>query len=177
MTGTPDTATYRNSGGSVCWRRNDPEKAAMIRATAEFVRDRVAAGASIRVREQPYLFLDEGVLVPALNVASADLVADLADLAVAGGVRTRDLGRVTGVESVDGGHRVFGERGTIEARVVVLALGVGNSALAGGPGPDLEKRQLYVLDVPVTAERATLPHLGGGGRLRLRVRLPQARRR
>jgi glycine/D-amino acid oxidase-like deaminating enzyme len=166
VTGTPDTATYRNSGGSVCWHRDDPEKAAMIRATAEFVQQRVAAGAAIRVREQPYLFLDRGLLVPALNIASADLVADLAGLAVAGGVRTRDLGLVTGVEPVDGGHRVVGERGTVEARVVVLALGTGNAALTGGPSPELEKRQLYVLDVPVTPERAMLPHLvapvGGG---------------
>jgi glycine/D-amino acid oxidase-like deaminating enzyme len=159
VTGTPDSATYRRSGGSVCWHRSDPEKSAMIRTTAEFVRDRVAAGASIRVREQPYLFLDQGVLVPALNIASADLVADLADLAVTGGVRAVDLGRVTGIEPVDGGHRVVGEQGAVEARVVVLALGAGNAALAGGPGPALEKRQLYVLDVPVTPERAALPHV------------------
>jgi glycine/D-amino acid oxidase-like deaminating enzyme len=166
VTGTPDTATYRNSGGSVCWHRNDPEKAAMIRATADFVRDRVAAGPRIRVREQPYLFLDQGALVPALNIASADLVADLAGLAVAGRVGTRDLGLVTAVEPVDGGHRVVGERGTVEARVVVLALGTGNAALAGVPAPELEKRQLHVLDVPVPPERAALPHLvasvGGG---------------
>lgn len=159
VTGTPDTATYRSSGGSVCWHRNDPEKAAMIRATAEFVRDRVVAGAPIRVREQPYLFLDEGVLVPALNVAAGDLVADLADLAVRGGVRTRDLGRVTGVERVEGGHRVVGELGRVDAAVVVLALGAGNAALVGAPEPELEKRQLFVLDLPVTSERATLPHV------------------
>jgi glycine/D-amino acid oxidase-like deaminating enzyme len=159
VTGPPGTGTYRSSGGSICWHRDDPEKAAMIRATAQFVRDRVAAGAPISVREQPYLFLDEGVLVPALNVAAADVVADLADLAVRGGARTRDLGRVTGIEPVDGGCRVLGETGTLEARVVVLALGTGNAALVGGPVPELEKRQLYVLDVPVTEDRAALPHL------------------
>ena len=159
VTGTPDTATYRSSGGSVCWHRNDPEKAAMIRATAQFVRDRVAAGAPIQVREQPYLFLDEGVLVPALNIAAADLVADLAELAVRGGVRTRDVGPVVGVERVEGGHRVVGERGTVDAAVVVLALGTGNAALTGGVQPELEKRQLFVLDVPVTAARAGLPHV------------------
>jgi glycine/D-amino acid oxidase-like deaminating enzyme len=99
VTGTQDTATYRSSGGSVCWHRNDPEKAAMIRTTAEFVRDRVAAGARIQVREQPYLFLDEGVLVPALNLSAADLVADLVGLAVRGGVRTEDVGLVVGVRA------------------------------------------------------------------------------
>lgn len=156
---------YRSSGGSVCWHRDDPAKAAMIKATADFVRARVAAGAAIGVRETPYLFLDRGVLVPALNVAAADLVADLLGLAEAGGAARADVGTVTRVEPLDGGHRVVGDRGAVEARVVVLALGTGNPALVGG-SPRLEKRQLFVLDLPVDADRARLPHLvapvGGG---------------
>jgi glycine/D-amino acid oxidase-like deaminating enzyme len=54
---------------------------------------------------------------------------------------------------------VVGERGTVDAAVVVLALGTGNAALADGPRPELEKRQLFVLDLPVTEQRAGLPHL------------------
>lgn len=149
---------YRSSGGSVCWHRADPVKAAMIKATADFVRARVAAGADIRVRETPYLFLDAGVLVPALNISAADLVADLAGLAERAGVGRADIGVVDRIEPLDGGHRVVGDRGTVEARVIVLALGAGNAALVGGPGP-LEKRQLFVLDVPVDADRARLPHV------------------
>ena len=152
-------AAYRSSGGSVCWHRDDPEKAAMIEATADFVRQRVAAGARIRYREQPYLFLDAGVLVPALNIAAADLVADLAGLARRDGVRDADLGPVTAVEPVEGGHRVVGARGTVEARVVVLALGAGNAALTGTDPGAVEKRQLFVLDLPVGEDRARLPHL------------------
>jgi glycine/D-amino acid oxidase-like deaminating enzyme len=151
-------AAYRSSGGAVCWHRDDPGKAAMIKATADFVRQRVAAGARIRYREQPYLFLDAGVLAPALNITAADLVADLTGLARRHGVRDADLGRVTGVEPVEGGHRVTGERGTLEAGVVVLALGTGNAALTGDHQP-VEKRQLFVLDLPVDADRAALPHL------------------
>jgi glycine/D-amino acid oxidase-like deaminating enzyme len=151
-------AAYRSSGGAVCWHRDEPAKTAMIKATADFVRQRVAAGARIRYREQPYLFLDAGLLVPALNIAAADLGADLTGLARRQGVRDVDLGPVTGTEPVDGGHRVIGERGTIEARVVVLALGTGNAALTGAAA-EIEKRQLFVLDLPVDADRAGLPHL------------------
>jgi glycine/D-amino acid oxidase-like deaminating enzyme len=151
-------AAYRSSGGAVCWHRDDPGKAAMIRATADFVRQRVAAGARIRYRDQPYLFLDAGVLVPALNIAAADLVADLTGLARQHGVRETDIGPVTGTEPVEGGHRVTGAAGTVEARVVVLALGTGNAALVGGAAT-VEKRQLFVLDLPVDADRAALPHL------------------
>jgi glycine/D-amino acid oxidase-like deaminating enzyme len=156
--GDGGTAAYRSSGGAVCWHRDDAEKTAMIKATADFVRRRAAAGARIRYREQPYLFLDQGVLAPALNLAAGDLVADLAGLAVRAGVRRADLGTVTRTEPVDGGHRVVGEDGTLEARVVVLALGTGTAALVDVPDR-LEKRQLFVLDLPVDTGRAGLPHL------------------
>lgn len=152
-------AAYRSSGGSICWHRDDPAKAAMIRATADFVRERVAAGAPIRVRDTPYLFLHAGVLVPAINVSAVDLVADLGGLAEAGGVKRVDVGAVRAVEPVDGGHRVLGATGAVEAEVVVLALGQGNRLLAPGPDRPVEKRQLFVLDLPVGPERAGLPHV------------------
>jgi glycine/D-amino acid oxidase-like deaminating enzyme len=131
----------------------------MIRRTADFIDARVAAGAPIRVREAPYLFLDAGVLVPALNLAATDLVADLVGLATGAGVTEVDVGEVTAVEPVAGGHRVVGAAGTVEARVVVLALGAGNPALVPQLPAKLEKRQLFVLDLPVDERRAALPHV------------------
>lgn len=160
------SGAYASSGGSVCWFRPDRAKADRIRRTAEFVTERVAAGAPIRVRETPYLFLDLGVTAPALNVNAGDLVADLLRLGAAAGVRRGDAGRVTAVRPVDGGHAVVGTGGTVTARVVVLALGAANPALVPWLPARLEKRQLFVLDLPVTPERAALPHLvlpvGGG---------------
>lgn len=150
---------YLSSGGSVCWHRSDRVKAAMIQRTAEFVRARAAAAAPVRVRETPYLFLDSGVLVPALNVAAADVVADLVGLATGAGVAAADVGPVGAVEPVAGGHRVVGATGAVEARVVVLALGAGNPALVPQLPARLEKRQLFVLDLPVDELRAALPHV------------------
>jgi glycine/D-amino acid oxidase-like deaminating enzyme len=159
LVGGPDGGAYRSSGGSVCWHRSDPAKAAMIRRTADFVRNRVADGARIRVRETPYLFLDAGILAPALNVSAVDLVADLLGLATAAGVEQLDVGAVQAVEPVPGGHRVVGEHGSVEARVVVLALGAANPALVPELAPKLEKRQLFVLDLPVNPHRAGIPHV------------------
>ena len=106
----PGEPAYRSSGGSVCWHRSDPTKKAMIRRTAEFIRARVAAGAPVRVRDTPYLFLDAGVLAPALNVAAADLVADLVGLAAGG--RAWHAGRRRPGHRrwsrSPGGHRVVG---------------------------------------------------------------------
>jgi glycine/D-amino acid oxidase-like deaminating enzyme len=150
---------YRSSGGSVCWHRSDRAKAAMIRRTAEFVRARAAAGAPVRVRETPYLFLDSGVLAPALNVAAPELVADLVGLATGAGVAEVDVGPVTAVEPVAGGHRAVGSAGTVDARVVVLALGAANPVVVPQLPARLEKRQLFVLDLPVDEQRAALPHV------------------
>jgi hypothetical protein len=152
-------AAYRSSGGSICWHRDDPAKAALIKETADFARDRVAAGARIRLRDTPYLFLNLGVLVPAVNVAAADLVEDLIGLAVAGGAGRADVGTVRSVRPVPGGHRVVGDAGSLDAEVVVLALGQNNRLLAPDAATPVEKRQLFVLDLPVGPERAGLPHI------------------
>lgn len=152
-------AAFRSSGGSVCWHRPDPVKAARIRRTAEFVAERIAAGAPIRCRPTPYLFLDTGIWAPALNINAADLVADLARLATGLGARRLDLGTVSSVRAGADGHVVTGDRGELTARVVLLALGAGNLALLPGPAAALEKRQLFVLDLPVGPDRAGLPHV------------------
>lgn len=153
--GDAGPAAYRSSGGSISWYRNDPEKTAMIERTARFVRERVAAGAAIRLADRPYLLLDAGVQVPALNVAATDLVADLIQLS---GAAREDLGRITAVEPAGDGYRVTGDRGTLEAGQVVLALGTGNLDLVD-LDVKVEKRQLFVLDLPVDEGRAALPHL------------------
>jgi glycine/D-amino acid oxidase-like deaminating enzyme len=159
--GGPDdgAAAYPQSGGSVCWHRPDPAKAAAIEETASYVRSAVSAGAPIRYRSSPYLLLESGVLAPALNVTAADLVEHLRAEAVRGGVETVATGRVSAVDASGSGYRVVGERSTVDAQVVVLALGTGNLALVPGLSGQLEKRQLFVLDLPVEGSRADLPHV------------------
>lgn len=151
-------AAYHASGGSVCWHRPDPRRAALIRQTAEFVRAAVAAGAPIRCRDTPYLFLTEGVLVPALNIGSADLVSYLLAEAERSGAERADVGRVVAVERSGDHHVVRGDRGTLAAGVVVLAMGTGNREVLPGLDGTWEKRQLFVLDLAVDDHRAALPH-------------------
>lgn len=149
--------TFRQSGGSVCWHRPDPAKAAAIEETARFIQDQARAGAPIRVRETPYLFLDDGTVAPALNVAAADLVdhlrRDAPDTAAL------DVGDVRAVERHGAHYRVVGDSGDATARVVVLALGTATATLVPSLTGAIEKRTLMVLDVPVGPERAQLPHL------------------
>jgi glycine/D-amino acid oxidase-like deaminating enzyme len=152
-------AAYPQSGGSVCWHRPDPEKAAAIEETASYLRAAAGAGAPIRFRTAPYLLLESGVLAPALNVTAADLVEHLRAEAGAGGVTTVPTGRVTAISRSGSGYRVVGEKSTVDASVVVLALGTGNLDLVPYLPRELEKRQLFVLDLPVDGGRADLPHI------------------
>jgi glycine/D-amino acid oxidase-like deaminating enzyme len=153
------TAGWRNSGGSISWHRPDPVKADLIRRTADAITARVEAGAPIRVRSTPYLILKQGVLVPALNVSSGDVVADLTEQAEVGGAVRVDIGRVHALTRHRAGWTVVGEQGAIDAGVVLLATGTGNLDLMPGLPRRLEKRQLFVLDLPVDDGRARLPHI------------------
>jgi glycine/D-amino acid oxidase-like deaminating enzyme len=148
--------TYRQSGGSICWHRPDPARAAAIAETARFVSDTAGAGAPIRVRDTPYLFLDTGTFVPGLNIHAPDLVDHLLTRAA---VRRVDLGTVTAVEAGAGRYRVVGTGGDLTARVVVLACGTGNLALMPALGARVEKRSLMVVDAPVDETRQHLPHI------------------
>ena len=155
-------AAYRNSGGSICWYRRDPRRSVMIRETADFVLNAVAAGARIGCREVPYVFLSDGVQAPALNINTADLVAYLLAEAERAGAHMRDIGRIVAVDENDGRYRVRGERGESSAPVVVLALGAANRVFMPGLTGAWEKRQLFVTDLPVDEHRARWPHTIAG---------------
>ncbi len=155
--GSAGRATYLQSGGSVSWHRPDPVRSRAIEETARFIRAEVAAGAPIRIRDEPYFYLDTGELVDGINIEADDLVAHLRRSAE--GVAGVDVGEVRAVEPGDGSHRVVGTTGEVEAHVVLLALGAANIGLAPGLAGEVEKRQLLVLDLEVGPAQERLPHM------------------
>lgn len=155
--GSAGPATYLQSGGSVSWHRPDPVRSRAIEETARFIRAEVAAGAPIRIRDEPYFYLDTGELVDGFNIEADDLVSHLRRSAE--GVADVDVGEVRAVEPGDGSHRVVGTTGEVEAQVVLLALGAANIGLVPGLAGEVEKRQLLVLDLEVGPAQERLPHM------------------
>ncbi|MER7559811.1 FAD-dependent oxidoreductase [Nocardioides sp. NPDC126508] len=149
-------ATYRYSGGSIRWTWPDPVKREMTTQTEQFIRG-AAPGAELGMIENTYHLLHTGEHIPALNVSATGLVGMLRDQAQEAGATFVDA-LVTGVRPDGGGHVVETSRGAIRARRVLGAMGAANASVFPQASAAPEKRQLFVLDLPVPPERELLPH-------------------
>ncbi|MEI7059055.1 FAD-dependent oxidoreductase [Nocardioides sp. CCNWLW239] len=150
-------ATYRYSGGSIRWTWPDPVKREMTTETEKFIRG-VTSDADLAMLENPYHLLHTGELIPAINVSATRLVGLLRDQAQELGVQFIDGAAVTGVRPDGPGHVVETARGTIRAARVLGAMGAANASVFPQTSATPEKRQLFVLDLPVPPEREQMPH-------------------
>ncbi|MER7609646.1 FAD-dependent oxidoreductase [Nocardioides sp. NPDC127503] len=151
-------ATYRYSGGSIRWTWPDPVKREMTTQTEQFIRGAAAdADAELGMIENTYHLLHTGEHIPALNVSATGLVGLLRDQAQEAGATLVDA-LVTGVRPDGSGHVVETSRGAIRAGRVLGAMGAANASVFPQVSAEAEKRQLFVLDLPVPPEREQLPH-------------------
>lgn len=150
--------TYRYSGGSIRWTWADPVKREMTSETAEFVRGLLADGVDLAALENTYHLVHTGEHIPALNISAARLVSHLLEQASDAGAQIVPDTVVEDVRSDGSGHLIETSRGTIRAGRVLVALGAANTRLFPSTGAELEKRQLFVLDLPVPPERERMPH-------------------
>lgn len=151
-------ATYHYSGGSIRWAWQDRAKHEMTSETAAFVRDLLADGVDLDALENTYHLLHTGELIPALNVSAARLVRHYVTTARADGAAWHPGTTVTAVRPGDGAHVVHTSRGTVRAAQVLVALGARTPHVLPAHGLEVEKRQLFVLDLPVSGLRERLPH-------------------
>ena len=152
------TTTYRYSGGSIRWTWADPVKREMTTETAEFARGLLADGVDLAAIENSYHLLHTGEHIPALNISAARLVSHLLERASDADARIVPDTAVEGVRPDGSGHLVETSRGTIRAGRALVALGAANTRLFPQTCAELEKRQLFVLDLPVPPERELMPH-------------------
>lgn len=151
-------ATYHYSGGSIRWAWDDPVKREMTGETARFVRELLADGVDLDALENTYHLLHTGELIPALNVSATRLVDHLVQTARADGVSWHPGTTVTAVRPEDDGHVVETSRGDVRALRVLVALGARTPQVLPAHDTEAEKRQLFVLDLPVEESRERLPH-------------------
>lgn len=152
------TATYVNAGGSIRTYWDDAAKTEATMETTAFIRDEIAKGADFDLVDNGYLFLNRGVKVPAINVAGAKLLRHVLQKTLENGLERIQAVAIDSVRTEDGQVVVEASGEVIRAKKAVLALGAANGRFLSGLDLEIEKRQLYVLDLPVDEDRAGLPH-------------------
>lgn len=150
-------ATYQNAGGCVRWFWPDPLKTTMTKVTADFIK-KLARTVDVSLREDTYLFLNQGKHVPAINVSSAKLVGHFLKSAQEKGVKLHQGEMVKQVKSVDGLVTVTTDKTTYQAKKVLLALGAQNARFLKHYELEKEERYLMVLNTPVGENEVTFPH-------------------
>lgn len=151
-------ATYKYAGGCVRWFWDEPLKISMTKETADFVKEIANSGVDVSLREDTYLFLYRGVHTPAINVSAAKLVDYFIKEATEKEVVVHSDEVIKNIVKEGELHKVVTDKGSYQAKKVLLALGAENARFM--PNYDLEKedRYLLVLDLPVGETEINFPH-------------------
>lgn len=153
--GGAENAAYLQAGGSLRWFWPDDLKTEMTKQTADFISVLNEQGVDLSLIKDNYLFLHRGKYVPSLNLSSKKLVAWF--LEQAKGLEVHTDAVISAVEKQDNGWKVITTKGEYTADKVLLALGANNKQFANVDIEE-EKRQLFVLDIPVGDTEKNFPH-------------------
>lgn len=155
----PYTSAYMNAGGSIRWYFGETVKEEMTKITADFIKEKASQGVDLSLIEDMYVFIPEGIATPSLNINGKKLVEYFINEAQKKGVHVVFNSEVNSLAKSRDGY-VFSAGGkNIEAKKVLVATGAKIPELVPDAPFAFEKRQLYVLDVPVDENRARMPHV------------------
>ena len=152
------TSTYKYAGGSILWTwPENPQMAEMTTETAGFVKELIKKGIDLSAHEDNYLLLHWGMHLPSLNIRGGKLVDHLLDEAQKGGVELVRHFAVDAIDKTADGYVVKSGDKSIAAKVVLVAVGAQLRQLVPDVPVEFKKRQLLVLDTPIT-EHNRIPH-------------------
>lgn len=150
-------ATYLYAGGSVRWFWPDALKTEMTTETAMFIKDLQKQGVDLSLIEDNYLFLNRGKFVPSVNISSKKLIQWLLDQSIQQGLSIHNGEQIESVQKNGELWQVKTDKGLHYAKIILSALGVKNSMITGSE-IETEKRELFVLNLPVTKDEEAFPH-------------------
>ncbi|MEM5811860.1 MAG: FAD-dependent oxidoreductase [Candidatus Aenigmatarchaeota archaeon] len=148
---------YPYAGGSIRWYFYDEEIKENTKKTADFVLSLKERGVNLNLLEDNYFFVHRGLFVPSLNISGAKLVSFFKKEAESNGVKIYSETEFEKLDKVGKLYKIVTNKGEFLTNKVVFAMGFKNKEHFH-LDIDVEKRQLFVLDLEVTPERLTLPH-------------------
>jgi glycine/D-amino acid oxidase-like deaminating enzyme len=155
---TDPSATYLQAGGCLRWHWDDAVKEEMTKTTADVIKDLAASGVDLDLIEDHYLLLHTGTYTPSINFSGRKLVEYLLAQAKERGLELIQA-KVENVQVTDAATTITAGDSTYAAPKAVLALGVANANYLPDYELETEKRQLFVLDLPVDDTRQEFPHV------------------
>lgn len=153
------TSTYRFAGGSARWYIPNSEVQKMTSVTADFIMKLIGEGVDLSEVRDQYVFVNKGFTAPSVNVSGAKLVDYFLDNAAKKGCEMRKSFRAERIEKSEKGYVVSSENDSIEAKKIIVAVGAATPKLVPQAPVKIEKRELFVLDLPVDEMRQSFPHL------------------
>ncbi len=155
------SSTYLYAGGAVnySWWPGNAVKAEMTKVTADFIKDVAKQGEDLSLFEDYYLFVDQGVCTPALNVSGAKLSSYLSNQAEKAGIEFKKNTVLQEVQKQDNSYKLTTDKGEFSAEKVVLAVGSQTNKFLPQANTAYVKRTLFVLDLPITENHMNWPHI------------------
>ena len=151
-----DGLAYINAGGSIRWYFEDEEIRDNTRKTAEFIlslKDKV----DLNLIEDNYFFVHKGIFVPSINIAGSKLINYFKKVAEENGVEIFNSTEFQKIEKAGENYKVITNKGEFLADKVIIAMGYKNKEYFDVP-VEIEKRQLFVLNLEVKEEQLKIPH-------------------
>lgn len=152
------SSTFRYAGGSVRAFWDDPLKVEMTKTTMDFILDLDKKGVDLSLIRDNYLFLNKGKYIPSLNISGKKLVNWFLSRAKEKGLTICEGEKILSVTKDSGFYTVRTDKNEYKSNKVLLALGSANSNFVPEYKIEKEKRQLFVLDIPVGKDEESFPH-------------------
>ncbi len=148
---------YLNAGGSIRYYFFDEELKQATKETYDFIKNLVNLGVDLNLIEDYYHFVHRGIFVPSLNISGKKLVEYLKQKMMENGVLIFNETEFLGYEKKESEYLIKTTKGDFLAKFVVAAMGYKNKEYFKAP-LEIEKRQLFVLDLRLNEDQLKLPH-------------------
>ncbi len=147
---------YLNAGGSIRWYFEDEEMIQITKKTADFIQS-IKDKVDINLIEDNYFFVHKGIFVKSYNISGTKLVNYFKNIAQENGVDIFSDTEFLKIERQNNNYILKTNKGDFETKGVIFALGYKNKEFFYLP-LEIEKRQLFVLDININEKNINLPH-------------------
>lgn len=148
---------YPYAGGSLRWYFEDEEIKNNTQKTANFILG-LKNQIDLNLLEDNYFFVHRAIFVPSLNISGSKLVGYFKKQAEQNGVEIFNSHIFQKIEKENDFYKIITNQGEFLTKKAVFALGYKNKEYFNIDDLEIEKRQLFVLDLEVKSEQINIPH-------------------